>query len=109
MPSFRPLEDRILIKQREAKAQKGMLVIPEKYKHKPRVATVIAVGPGERLEDGTRRPCIVQPGDLILFPAYATQELLFDEEPYLLMKDRDALGVIDDADEYEKADVGASY
>ncbi len=97
--NVRPLHDRIIIQRLEEGEQKvGGIIIPDSAKEKPQQGKVIAVGIGKVKDDGTRQAPDVKAGDLILFGKYSGQEIKLDGEDYLIMKEDEILGVIEDAD-----------
>jgi len=97
--NVRPLHDRIIIQRLEEGEQKvGGIIIPDSAKEKPQQGKVIAVGIGKVKDDGTRQAPDVKAGDLILFGKYSGQEIKLDGEDYLIMKEDEVLGVIEDAD-----------
>jgi len=97
--NVRPLHDRIIIQRLEEGEQKvGGIIIPDSAKEKPQQGKVIAVGIGKVKDDGTRQAPDVKAGDLILFGKYSGQEIKLDGEDYLIMKEGEVLGVIEDAD-----------
>ncbi len=97
--NVRPLHDRIIIQRLEEGEQKvGGIIIPDSAKEKPQQGNVIAVGIGKVKDDGTRQAPDVKAGDLILFGKYSGQEIKLDGEDYLIMKEDEILGVIEDAD-----------
>ncbi len=97
--NVRPLHDRIIIQRLEEGEQKvGGIIIPDSAKEKPQQGNVIAVGIGKVKDDGTRQAPDVKAGDLILFGKYSGQEIKLDGEDYLIMKEDEVLGVIEDAD-----------
>ena len=49
------------------------------------------------MDDGTRVPLDVKPGDLILFGKYASQEITLDGEQLLIMRESEVLAVVQDA------------
>lgn len=53
----------------EAKS-KGGILIPEKAQGKVLEATVVAIGPGARTQEGKVLPTQVKPGDRVLLPEY---------------------------------------
>ncbi|MBI4665829.1 MAG: co-chaperone GroES [Nitrospinae bacterium] len=94
--NIRPLNDRVLIKQAEAKeTMKGGIIIPDSAKEKPQEGSVVAVGPGKSLEDGKIRPMSVKKGDKVIYSKYAGTEIKLDGEEYLLMREDDILGVVE--------------
>jgi len=97
--NVRPLHDRIIIQRLEEGEQKvGGIIIPDSAKEKPQQGKVIAAGTGKVRDDGTRQAPDVKAGDLTLFGKYSGQEIKFDGEDYLIMKEDEVLGVIEDAD-----------
>jgi len=95
---IRPLYDRIVVKRIEQSEEvQGGLYIPDSAKEKPQQGEVVAVGKGKRLEDGEVVPLDVQAGDRILFGKYSGSEIKVDGEEFLIMREDDVLGVIEDA------------
>jgi chaperonin GroES len=94
---IRPLYDRIVVKRVESEAEKtsGGLYIPDSAKEKPQEGEVVAVGKGKRLEDGKVVPLDVQPGDRILFGKYSGSEIKIDGEEYMIMREDEVLGILD--------------
>ncbi len=92
---FRPLHDRILVKRMtEEEKTKGGIIIPDSAKEKPQEAEVIAVGTGKILEEGKRIALDVKTGDRILFGKYSGNDIKFDGEDYVIIREEDVLGVI---------------
>ena len=90
----KPLNDRVLIKRLEAKAQKkGGIIIPDTAKEKPMEGKVIAVGSG-RLEKGERIPLEVKKGDTVLFGKYAGTEIKIDDVEHVILREDEVLGII---------------
>ncbi len=95
---IRPLYDRIVVKRiEEQETVQGGIIIPDTAKEKPQQGEVMAVGRGKRLEDGSVAPLDVQAGDRILFAKYSGSEIKVDGEEFLIMREDDVLGVIEDA------------
>jgi len=93
---IKPLYDRILVKRLEEQEKTaGGLYIPDTAKEKPVEGTVLAVGNGKVLEDGTVRKLDVKAGDTVLFGKYAGQEIKIDGSEYLIMREEEVLGVIE--------------
>ena len=94
----KPLGDRIVIKREEAEeTTAGGIVLPDTAKNKPQRGTVLAVGPGRLLKDGTRRPLQVKQGDKVLFTSWAGDEFKgrSTSDNILLMREEDVLAVIE--------------
>ena len=93
---MRPLQDRVIVRRvKEEEKTKGGLYIPDTAKEKPVEATVIAVGNGKVLEDGTVRKLDVKAGDRVLFGKYSGTEVKIDGEEHLILREDDILGIIE--------------
>ena len=92
---LRPLGARVVIKalEREDMTKSG-IVLPDTAKEKPQEGRVLAVGPGERDEDGDRIPVELKVGDRVLFQKYAGTEFKIDEEELLILAEKDVLAQI---------------
>ena len=102
--ALRPLHDRILVERLEEEEQKvGGIIIPDSAKEKPQQGKVIAVGAGKADKDGKRIPLDVKDGDTILFGKYSGQEIKVDGNEYLIMREDEVLGVIENAGKKAKA------
>jgi chaperonin GroES len=96
--SVRPLHDRIIVQRLEEGEQKvGGIIIPDSAKEKPQQGKVIAVGNGKVKDDGTRVALDVKAGDTILFGKYSGQEIKVDGEEYLIMREDEVLGVLEES------------
>lgn len=93
---IQPLGDRVVIEREEGEAKtSGGILLPDTAKEKPKRGTVVSVGTGRQLEDGTRVPLTVQVGDRVLFTSYAGDEFKLGERELLLMREEDILAVIE--------------
>src|SRR4030088_742509 len=94
--NVRPLHDRIIIQRLDEGEQKvGGIIIPDSAKEKPQQGKVIAAGNGKSNDDGKRVPLDVKAGDLILFGKYSGQEIKLEGEEYLIKREDEELGVIE--------------
>jgi chaperonin GroES len=101
---FRPLHDRVVVKGIEAEEKTaGGIIIPDTAKEKPQQGEVVSVGPGGRDESGKLIPIDVQPGDRVLFGKWSGTEVKLDGVEYLIMKESDIMGVIDEPVAKKKA------
>ncbi len=92
--NFKPLGDRILVKQLAAEEKtKGGIILPETAKEKPHKAEVIAVGEGKKVGDKLQ-PVSLKAGDKVLYSKYAGTEVVIDQTEYLIIKEEDVLGII---------------
>ena len=93
---FRPLHDRVVVKRLgEEEKTAGGIIIPDTAQEKPMEGEVIAVGPGERSDDGKLTPLDVKAGDHVLFGKWSGTEVKIDGDELLIMKESDIMGIIE--------------
>jgi chaperonin GroES len=87
-----PLRDRVLV-QRSNPDEKtpGGLIIPDNAKEKPAKGTVMAVGTGMLLPDGSSAALAVKVGDTVFFQKNAGVEVQHDGPVLLLLRESDIL------------------
>ena len=91
-----PVGDRILVaRDSSEETTAGGIVLPDSAKDKPSQGTVLAVGTGKILADGSRSDFTVQVGDKILFTTYGPEELSFGDNDFLLMREDDVLAILE--------------
>ena len=101
---FRPLHDRVVVTRIEAEGKSaGGIIIPDTAKEKPSEGEVIAVGPGGRDESGKLIPIDLKEGDRVLFGKWSGTEVKIDGVEYLIMKESDIMGVIEQTSARTKA------
>lgn len=93
---IRPLADRVVIKpaEREEKTKGGIFLPDTATKERPQEGTVLAVGEGRRDDSGKLIPMNVQVGDKVLFAKYSGTEFKVDDVDYLILAEKDILGII---------------
>jgi chaperonin GroES len=92
---FKPLHDRVLVERVEQDEKSaGGIIIPDTAQEKPMEGKVIAVGSGERDENGKITPLDVKAGDKILFGKWSGTEVTMDGKELIIMKESDILGII---------------
>ena len=96
-PKIRPLGDRLVVEPQELEAKTaGGILIPETAdKDKPMQGTVLAIGQGKYV-DGKILPLQVKVGDKVLFGKYAGTNIKFADNEYLVMKEEDVMGVVEE-------------
>ncbi|MCY3775795.1 MAG: co-chaperone GroES, partial [Candidatus Aminicenantes bacterium] len=77
-------------------AVRGGRVIPDAPKEKPQEGESVADGDGEVVDNGQRQPMSVSVGDRVLFGKYAGTEVTLDDEEYLIMREDEVLGILED-------------
>jgi chaperonin GroES len=93
---LRPLGDRVVVKPtpREEMTKSG-IVLPDTAKEKPQEGTIIAVGPGRILDDGTREAMDLKRGHKVLYAKYAGTEFKLDGEELLIVSQKDVLAIVE--------------
>ncbi len=93
---LRPLDDRIVIKQSEAEEKTaGGIILPDAAKEKPQIGTVVAIGPGKLLDDGTRARMSVKDKDEVIYAKYIGSDVEIDGEKYVILRESDVLGIVE--------------
>ncbi len=93
--ALRPLGNRVLAQRLEPQeTMKGGIILPDSAKKKQETAKVIAIGEGQRTEDGKLLPMPVKVGDLILMDKYGSQEVTIDDEDYVIVKADDIIAIV---------------
>lgn len=93
---IRPLADRVVVKplEREEKTKGGIYLPDTASKERPMEGTVLAVGEGRIDDNGKRIPMNVKPGDRVIFAKYSGTEFKVDDVEYLILSEKDILGII---------------
>jgi len=93
---LQPLGERIVVQREESETTTaGGIVLPDSAKEKPARGTVVALGTGKLLDDGSRADFQLAAGDRVLFSSYAGETVEVDDTEYLLMREDDVLAVIE--------------
>ncbi|WP_442483672.1 co-chaperone GroES [Aeoliella sp. SH292] len=93
---LQPLGDKVVVSRDVSEdVTAGGIVLPDSAKDKPSRGTIVAVGTGKTLDDGSRGEMQVKVGDRVLFTSYAPEPIEIDDEEYLLMSESDILAVIE--------------
>jgi chaperonin GroES len=95
---IRPLADRVVVKpvDREEKTKGGIYLPDTASKERPMEGTVLAVGNGRTDDNGKTVPMNVKAGDKVLFAKYIGTEYKVDDVDYLILSEKDILGIIDE-------------
>lgn len=95
---IKPLGQRVLLEKEEAQEKKtasGIVLPDSASKEEKNVATVVSLGTGKKLEDGSREPFDVSIGDKVIYSKYATTETKIDDKKYLIIDEKDILAVVE--------------
>lgn len=93
---IRPLGDRVVVKpaEREEKTKGGIYLPDTASKERPQEGVVLAVGEGRRDDSGKLIPMSLNVGDRVLFAKYSGTEFKMDDVDYLILAEKDILGII---------------
>ena len=93
---IQPLGDRVVVRRDDAEEiTAGGIVLPDSAKDKPARGSIVSVGSGRLLDDGSRSKLQVKKGDRVLFSSYAGEQFKLGEQELMLMREEDILAVID--------------
>lgn len=91
---LRPLGDRVIVKPGpEEEVTRGGIFLPDTAKKKPQEGTVLAVGSGKLLDNGTRAPMSVKKGDKVIYSKYGGSEITVNGEELVIMDEDQILAV----------------
>jgi chaperonin GroES len=92
---FKPLHDRVVVNRLSEETKTAGGIIPDTAQEKPSEGKIIAIGDGLRGEDGSITPLDVKKGDHVLFGKYGGTEIKIDGEDYMILRESDILGIIE--------------
>lgn len=93
--NLKPMYDKVVVQQAEADERTpGGLIMPDSTKEKPKRGTVVEVGPGLLLQDGSLAEMPLQVGDEVLFTPYGGNEVEINNEKFLIMSANEVLAKI---------------
>src|SRR5258707_12547529 len=99
-----PRRDSVVISREDTETKTGGgILITDTAGEKPEEGEVIAVGPGGRDETGKLIPIDLKQGDKVLFGKWSGTEVKIDGVEYLIMKESDIMGVIEQTIARKKA------
>ena len=87
---------RVLVKEdKNEEATSGGIVIPGREKEKTFRGTIVAVGKGAMLDDGTIVPMDVTVGNRIVYTDFSGTPIKAGDEGFIVLNERDILAVIE--------------
>lgn len=91
-----PLGDRVVVERDEQEeVTTGGIVLPGSAQDRPARGTIVSVGDGKLLDDGSRGDFQVKVGDHVIFSSYAGENFKVGDDEVLLMREEDILAIID--------------
>ncbi|MFO0912724.1 MAG: co-chaperone GroES [Pirellulales bacterium] len=92
---IRPLDDRVVVQPSDAEeVTAGGIVLPDTAKEKPQRGTVLAVGPGKLLDNGSRGELSVAVGDEVIYGKYGGSDIEVDGEEVKILRESDILAKV---------------
>ena len=93
--NLKPLGNKVVIEPIEEEQMTASgIILPETAKEKPQKGTVLAVGPGLRLENGERQAMTLKVGDQVLYGKYAGTEVKENNRTLIVIKEDDVLAIL---------------
>jgi chaperonin GroES len=93
--NLQPLGDRLIVEVLEDEEQTvSGIVLPDTAKEKPQRGRVLAVGPGNRNDNGDYIPMEVAEGDEIVYSKYGGTEIRLENDEYLILRESDVLAKV---------------
>lgn len=93
---IQPLRDKVLLRPDPKEEQTaGGILLPDSKKKKPLFGTVVAIGTGTTLDNGTFLPMEVEVGQRVLYSEHAGQVLKTDGEELLILSVHEILAVLE--------------
>jgi chaperonin GroES len=94
--NLQPLHDRLVVEAaaKEEKTASG-IILPDSAQEKPQRGTVLATGPGKRLDSGQLASMDVKVGDTVLYGKYSGTEVTVNGKDYVILRADDVLAVLE--------------
>ena len=92
--NLKPTAGNLLIEplDKETKTASG-IYLPDNAGEKPQKGKVLAVGPNEITEKGTKRPAPVKVGAVVIYKKWGGNEVKIEGKEYLFVKFEDILAI----------------
>lgn len=92
--NIKPTGARVIIEvAKKEEVTAGGIIIPEKAQEETYMGTVVAVGPGMRLDNGTHFPMECKVGDKILYTRFAGVPFEHDGKEYMVINEAHILAI----------------
>ena len=94
---IRPLDDRVVVRPTDAEeVTAGGIVLPDSAQEKPQRGTVIAVGAGRLLENGSRGELSVAIGDQVIYGKFGGADIEVEGEEVKILREGEILAKVVD-------------
>jgi chaperonin GroES len=93
--NLRPLDDRVVVEPQEAEERTaGGIVLPDTAKERPQRGTIVSVGPGKLLDNGTRGALSIGVGDVVIYGKYSGTDIEVAGKDVKIMREGDILAKV---------------
>jgi chaperonin GroES len=94
---IRPLDDRVVVRPTDAEeVTAGGIVLPDSAQEKPQRGTVIAIGAGRLLENGSRGELSVAVGDQVIYGKFGGADIEVEGEEVKILREGEILAKVVD-------------
>ncbi len=90
------LGSKVMIRSDEPEEKVGLIIVPDTGKKPSELGTVVAVGSGYKMTDGSVRPLDVKEGDRVLFSKWGEEEVQNMDKDLVLVKEVDVYAVFEE-------------
>jgi chaperonin GroES len=92
---LRPLDDRVVVEPQEPEERtSGGIVLPDTAKERPQRGTIVSIGPGKLLDNGSRGKLSVGVGDLVIYGKYSGTDIEVAGKDVKILRETDILAKI---------------
>ncbi|MFA6796386.1 MAG: co-chaperone GroES [Bacilli bacterium] len=91
---IKPLNDYVVLQQVKTEKKVGSIIVAD-TKNKSNTATVVAVGPGRRNDEGKLEKIDLKVGQKVIYKEYTSTDYEENNTKYLLVRADDIIGVIE--------------
>lgn len=96
MSKIKPLFDRVLVKRfKNESITSGGIHVPESSQGKTQIGSVVAVGDGRVMNDGSVKAVKVSVGNKVVFGKFSGTDIEMDGQEYLVLNETDILGIME--------------
>jgi chaperonin GroES len=93
--NLRPLDDRVVVEPQEAEERTaGGIVLPDTAKERPQRGTILSVGPGKLLDNGSRGTLSVAVGDVVIYGKYSGTDIEVAGKDVKILREGDILAKV---------------
>lgn len=87
---------RLIVKEVEAAVKtKAGIILTSANQERTYTGSVLVVGDGTYLENGSIKPLTVKVGDQVIFAKFSGTPITYKDEQYIILNERDVLLIID--------------